>query len=191
MGLCFILEELGTRFTDANWGSGDDRRSIGGYTFILHGAAISWNSKKQCTVALSSTEAEYMALTQAVKESIWLQAILGDLGARRHMKNLQCIGIDKQGALALAKNPQFNARTKHIDIQHNFVRECIEKGQITLGYCSTIDMTGDIFTKALPPPALVRHSLGLGLLDQQSTTIQDIEAEEEYGDGSAHEGRCF
>jgi len=141
-------------------------------------------------VALSSTEAEYMALTQAVKESIWLQAILGDLGARTHTKNVQCIGIDNQGALALAKNPQFHARTKHIDIQHHFVRECIEKGQITLAYCSTTDMTADIFTKALPLPAFGRHSLGLGLVDQQSTPIQDIVGEEDYRDGSAGEGRC-
>jgi len=97
--------------------------------------------------------------------------------------------FDNQGALALAKNPQFHAHRKHIDIQHNFVRECIEKGQITLAYCSTTDMRAVIFTKALSSPAFLRHSLGLGLVDQQSTTIQAIEAEEEYRDGSAGEGR--
>ena len=194
-GLCFGLLGPGIGFTDADWGSGDDRRSIGGYTFILNGAAISWNSKKQSTVALSSTEAEYMALTQAVKESIWLQAILEDLGARRHAKDLQCISIDNQGALALAKNPQFHARTKHIDIQHHFVRECVQNEQIILTYCSTADMTADIFTKALPLPAFKKHALGLGLVDhtseqRQSTTPQTIEADEGYRNGSAGEGRC-
>jgi len=82
-GLCYKLPGPGNGFTDADWGSGEDRQSIGGFAFVLGGAAISWISKKQSTVALSSTEAEYMALTQAVKESIWLQAILVDLGILR------------------------------------------------------------------------------------------------------------
>jgi len=75
-GLCYGMHGSGTGYTNADWGTWDDRKSIGGYTFVLNGAAISWHSKKQSTVALASTEAEYMALTQAVKESIWLQAIL-------------------------------------------------------------------------------------------------------------------
>ena len=107
----------------------------------MNGAAISWNSKKQSTVALSSTEAEYMVLTQAVKELIWLQGLLRDLGAWRHLDEIQHINVDNQGAIALARNAEYHARTKHIDIQYHFVREHIEKQFINLTYCPTSDMT--------------------------------------------------
>ena len=172
-GLCYGIGGRGTSFTDADWGAGDDRKSIGGYTFLLNGAAVCWSSKKQSTVALSSTEAEYMALTQAVKEALWLLAILEDLGARRHLEEIRNINIDNQGALALARNPQFHARTKHIDIQYHFVREHVEKQTITLSYCATGAMTADIFTKALPQPLFVKHNLGLGLTDLSAFMLQE------------------
>jgi len=71
-------------YTDADWGGGEDRRSISGYAFMINGAAVAWASKKQPSVALSSTEAEYIALTQGVKESLWLGGLLQDLGALAH-----------------------------------------------------------------------------------------------------------
>ena len=194
-GLLYSMSGIGEGFTDADWGSGEDRRSIGGYTFILNGAAISWHSKKQSTVALSSTEAEYMALTQAVKEALWLQAILRDLGARRHSIEIQKIQVDNQGAIALAHNPQFHARTKHIGIQYHFMRQHIEDKEIQLTYCPTSTMTADIFTKALPQPAFTRHNLALGLVDRsimlfrtltQETSITDSDK----SDMRASERRC-
>jgi len=105
-GLCYGMKGSGAGFTDADWGAGADRKSMGGFTFLLNGAAISWNSKKQATVGLSSTEAEFMALTQAVKESIWLQTLLYDFGAQNHLLEVGNIHIDNQGALALAHNPE-------------------------------------------------------------------------------------
>ena len=72
-------------------------------------------------MALSSTEAEYMALTQGVKESIWLQAILRDLGALPHLDEIRNINVDNQGAMALARNAEYHSRTKHIDIQYYFI----------------------------------------------------------------------
>ena len=174
-GLYYGLEGIGIGFTDADWSSGNDRKSIGGFTFLLNGAAISWNSKKQSTVALSSTEAEYMALTQAAKEAIWLQRLLFDLGARKHAGEVGNIYINNQGELALAKNPEFHARTKHIDIQYHFIREHVDSGKITLGYCSTNEMTADIFTKALPQPAFTKHNLGLGLTDQSVLLLNNTE----------------
>jgi len=155
----------GTGFKDADWGAGEDRGSIGGYACILNSAAILWTSKKQSTVALSSTEAEYMALTQAVKESIWLQAMLVHLGAKRHVEEIQRISVDNQGALALAKNAQFHTRTKHINIQYHLIREYVPNGQIILTYCPTTNMMADIFTKALPRPAFMKHNQPLSLVN--------------------------
>ena len=187
-------EASGTGFTDADWGGSEDRKSIGGYTFVLNGAAVSWNSKKQSTVALSSTEAEYMALTQAVKESLWLQAILQDLGANKHAREIRNIYIDNQGAMALARNPEYHARTKHIDIQYHFIREHVENRRIELTYCPTTDMTADIFTKALPQPAFTKHNLGLGLTDQSIAILATSEntggdTNEEPSGASTSEGR--
>lgn len=172
-GLCYRVQGSGIGYTDADWGSAEDRRSIGGYTFILNGAAISWISKKQSTVALSSTEAEYMSLTQGVKESIWLQAILRDFGAVLHMEELKNIMVDNQGAIALSRNAEFHARTKHIDIQCHFIREHIERSTIALHYCLTTEMTAYIFTKALPQPSFIKHSIGLGLLDHSAFLLQE------------------
>ena len=199
-GLYYGSQGLGSGFTDADWGSGDDRRSIGGYAFMLNGSAISWNSKKQSTVALSSTEAEYMALTQAVKESIWLQALLLDLGAQRQHEEIRNIYIDNQGALALARNAEFHSRTKHIDIQYHFIRQHTESGKIQLTYCPTSEMTADIFTKPLPQPAFTKHNLGLGLIDCSVMILQgsELESEETYHQPefagevqSSGEGRCY
>ena len=89
-----------------------------------------------------------MALVQAAKESIWLQRLLKELG--REAENTKTIYEDNQGAIALANNPEYHARTKHIDIQYHFVRECVENGDIKLEYCPTADMVADALTKALP-----------------------------------------
>ena len=106
-------------YSDADWGAGEDRKSISGYIFILAGGAVSWSSKKQSTIALSSMEVEYIALVQAVKESIWIQRLLSDLGRKAEDQDL--IREDNQGAIALAHNPEYHARTKHIDIQYHFI----------------------------------------------------------------------
>ena len=92
----------------------------------MNNGCISWRSKKQSTVALSSTEAEYMALTEAAQEAIWLKAFLHELGA---MNSDEAVKIyeDNQGSIALAKNPKFHKRTKHIDIRYHFVLERWQK----------------------------------------------------------------
>jgi len=110
--------------------------------------AVSWQSKKQSTVATSTTEAEYVACTNAVKELIWIGNFLKELGREADGQNT--LFSDNQGAIALAHNPEFHARTKHIDIQHHFIRECVESGQVKLEYCPTKDMVADALTKPLP-----------------------------------------
>jgi hypothetical protein len=133
-------------YSDADWGANDiNRRSISGYAFKLGDGAISWASKKQTSVALSSTEAEYMALTQACKEAIWIKRYLMELGVQR--EGPLVIRADNQSCIALARNPEFHARTKHIDIQYHFIREKVEGGEVALEYCSTKAMVADVLTK--------------------------------------------
>jgi len=146
-------------FADADWGGCNiDRKSYSGYVFMMSGAAISWDSRKQRTVALSSTEAEYMALSEATKEALYMKKLLDSLGM-----NLQevTLGVDNMGAQKLATNPVFHARTKHIDIRHHFVRDAYEKKMISIEHVSTNEMVADVLTKALPR---VKHEKCVRLL---------------------------
>jgi transposase InsO family protein len=136
-------------YSDADWaGDIDDRRSTTGYTFIIAAGAVTWSSKKQPTVALSTTEAEYMAITQAAKEAIWIGRLLSELGFSSEGEVISIYG-DNQGSISLSKNSVYHARTKHIDIQHHFIREKTESGEIKLIHCPTNRMPADILTKAL------------------------------------------
>ncbi|KAG2758651.1 hypothetical protein Pcac1_g29243 [Phytophthora cactorum] len=150
-------------YSDADWaGDIESRRSTSGYAFMMNGGCISWRSKKQRTVALSSTEAEYMALSEATQEAAWLKVFLCELG---EMANDEAVKIyeDNQGSIALAKNPEFHKRTKHIDIRYHFVREKVEDGQVVLQYVSTTDMLADIMTKPIPATqfGVLRNKLGI------------------------------
>lgn len=152
-------------YTDADW-AGDlaTRRSTSGYIFNLGSGAISWSSKRQPTVALSSCEAEYMGETQATKEAIWLRRLLGELMGRPEPAATVIFG-DNQGAIALARNPQFHSRTKHIDIQHHFVREAQENGEVNMQYTPTEEQIADGMTKALPKEAFVKFRTALGVVN--------------------------
>ena len=135
-------------YCDADWaGDANDRRSTTGYAFILGDGVVSWSSKRQPTVALSTTEAEYMAASHCTREAIWLRQLMADVRCKQVGGTL--VMCDNQGAIALAKNPVHHARTKHIDVQHHFVREKVERGLIRLEYCPTEDMVADVLTKAL------------------------------------------
>jgi len=120
-------------YSDADWvGDHDDRKSTGSYIFKIGVGAIAWQSKKQSIVALSSTEAEYMALTQATKQAIWLCQFIEELGAEL---NPIVIFGDNQGSMALTRNDAFHQCTKHINVQWHFVREAIPAGLVELHYC--------------------------------------------------------
>ena len=107
-------------WSDADWGGDRDiRRSTSGYVFSLGHGALSWSSKRQPTVALSSTEAEYRAACSATCEAVWLRRLLGELGFPQQSKTV--IHSNNQSCIAIAKNPVFHARTKHIEIQYHFV----------------------------------------------------------------------
>ncbi len=104
-------------YVDADWGSNPNgRKSQSGYLFTLRGGVISWASKKQSVVALSSTEAEYVAASLVNQEAVWLRALLGDISFVQEEPTM--IKEDNQGAIALSKNPKYHPRTKHIDINN-------------------------------------------------------------------------
>ena len=153
-------------YSDADFAASEGRKSTMAYVFILGNGAVSWMSKKERTVAVSTTEAEYMALLEAVKESIWIQRFLKELG--RNVDDGDVIMEDNQGTIALSQNPEYHARTKHIDVQYHFVRECIEMGQIQLRYCPTEDMVADALTKPLARDRFEKlvKEMGLETMDE-------------------------
>lgn len=141
-------------FVDATWGDDPlDRRSYTGFVFKFASGPISWESRKQTTVALSSSEAEYMAASEASKEALYLNRLVSEL--------CQCIEkpvklfCDNQSAIKIAENPIFHNRTKHIDIRHHFIRQAVENRQVNLVYKPTEDMVADVLTKSLPK---VKHN---------------------------------
>ena len=127
---------------------------------LQHGGAISWSSRRQQTVALSTVEAEYMAQCHAAKEAIWLNSLQADLGYRPSA--VRIFG-DNQGAIALAANPITSQRSKHIDVQYHFIRERVSRGDILLRYVQTEHMVADSLTKAVPgdKTAWCRAQMGL------------------------------
>jgi hypothetical protein len=148
-------------FSDAAFANADDRKSISGYVFLSNGGAITWGSKKQTTIALSSTEAEYVALSEASREATWLRHLYGELGFIQR-EPILLLG-DNDGSIAMAKNPQFHRRTKHVDIRWHWVRELVNDGLINITDCRDPDQTADIMTKQIPRPKFARHVTELGL----------------------------
>ena len=135
-------------YCDADWGEKLDRHSVSGYSFHMGQGAVTWSSKKQHIIALSSTEAEYIAPTHAAKEALWIRTFIGEF-RRGFSSDPIPINCDNQGAIALAKDNKFHARTKHIDIRYHFIREAVEDHKIELKYIPTNDNVADTFTKAL------------------------------------------
>lgn len=134
-------------YVDADWGScPNDRRSYTGFAFILNGSPITWDARKQRTVALSSMEAEYMALAEAAKESIYLQGLLGEL---KVSPSGIIVSNDNLSALKLAENSTFHGRSKHIDMRYHFIRDALKMKQLTVQHVSTDRMPADVLTKGL------------------------------------------
>uniref|UniRef100_A0A2N9IBB7 Integrase catalytic domain-containing protein n=1 Tax=Fagus sylvatica TaxID=28930 RepID=A0A2N9IBB7_FAGSY len=150
-------------YVDSDYaGDLDKSKSTSGYVFTLAGGAVSWVSKLQSIVATSTTEAEYVAATQASKEAIWLQMLLEELGHKQEKIALFC---DSQSALHLAKNPAFHSKTKHIRVQYHFVREKVEEGSVDIQKIHTKDNLADMLTKPINNDKFIWCRSSLGLAD--------------------------
>lgn len=139
------------------------RRSTAGYVFLLGGGAIAWKSKLQKTTAMSSTEAEYMALGQAVKEALWIKGLMGELELKKNEKGTLTILSDSMGGIDLAKTTRHHDRTKHIDVRHHFLREHVENRDVELVHVRTEFMWADTLTKPLGRVKFVACPDGMGL----------------------------
>ncbi|KAJ9513040.1 hypothetical protein QJQ45_029297 [Haematococcus lacustris] len=160
-GLVFGGNDSLQGYCDADYaGDKDTARSTTGYVFTLHGAAISWSSRLQPTVAMSTAEAEYMAASGAVKEAVWLRKLMQDLGLPGTCVNIMC---DNQAALQLLNNPMASARSKHISVNHHFARERAARGEVMFTYCSTLEMVADVMTKPLAAVKLGYAKEGCGI----------------------------
>ena len=145
------------------------RRSTGAYVFFLDGALISWSSKRQGLVALSSTEAEFIAGTEAARELAWLMHFLEGIGMPEKTPILYG---DNKSALALAKQNAYRPRTKHIHVRERYIAHMVESGQCLIDYVPTKHMIADALTKPLPREPLERHTHNMGLLFLASTFHQ-------------------
>jgi hypothetical protein len=139
-----------TGYSDSDWGSDKDRRSISGICFTLNaqeGPLISWRSKKQTLIALSSCEAEYISLSLATQEAVFLKQLLKELDPRDHGEVI--LHCDNQGAIALSSKKICNQRSKHIDIRYHFVRNAVLEHLVNLEYVSSENNVADLFTKPM------------------------------------------
>jgi hypothetical protein len=136
-------------FTDADWaGCVDDRKSTSGATFFLGGCLVSWSSKKQSTVSLSTAEAEYIAAATCCTQVLWMKQMLEDIHI--HYDEPIPIFCDNTSAISISKNPVMHSKTKHIPIKFHFLREQVMSKVIKVEYVGTKDQIADVFTKPLP-----------------------------------------
>ena len=155
-------------YSDSDWGGCTiNRKSTSGYVFMMAGAAVSWKSHKQSCVAQSSSEAEYMALSAAVKEAIWLSNIVG-FGCGSSSADPILINVDNQGSIKMARNDASGTRTKHIDIRYHFVRDSLLKTLFGIDYCPTSDMAADLLTKPLQRVQFIKLREMIGVSDISS-----------------------
>ena len=154
-------------FVDSDYaGDQDNRKSTSGYVFVLGTGAISWSSRKQKIITLSTTEAEFVAATACTCQAIWLRKILEEL--RFKQKGATIIFCDNNSAIKLSKNPVLHGRRKNIDVKYYFLRDLNNEGTVDLRYCRSADQLADIFTKPLRslPFKKLRRLMGINTMEE-------------------------
>ncbi len=135
-------------YVDADYGGcRDTRRSTSGFVFLMAGGVVTWSSKRQATVALSTVEAEYVAMSRCAQQMVWMQTWLDEIKVKHHLPGV--IKGDSRGALALAKNTKDHGKVKHIDIRHHYIRELVKSEKILFEQLASADNLADLFTKPL------------------------------------------
>jgi hypothetical protein len=149
-------------FSDANWANDKgDCCAYLGYISTLNNSIISWCSRKQPVVAVSTTEAKYISLFEAAQEAKWLITLIDSLGITLSPK--LTLMVDNQSAITLTKNPIFQQRTKHIPIKYHWIREFINEGTAETHYVPTNDQLADFLTKALPKKKHIDSIINLNI----------------------------
>jgi hypothetical protein len=163
--LTFSLSDQGlVGYSDSDFTSDkDDSHSIGGYVYYLFGSPISWHSQKQTVIATSSTEAEYISLSNAAREQIHLSQLLCDFGLDMALITPTTLYGDNNGSRTLTKNPQFHNRAKHICVCYHFIHNLVSNRTIIIPYVPTHNMIADIFMKSLPRKLFRNHHHSLAL----------------------------
>ncbi|XP_031393484.1 secreted RxLR effector protein 161-like [Punica granatum] len=151
-------------FTDSDFQSDvDDRKSISGYIFTCNGGAISWKSSKQETTADSTTEAEYIAASDAAKEAVWIRKFVTELDIVHLISSPVELYCDNTGAIAQAKEPRSHQKSKHIERRYHIIREIIGRGDIAVQKVASADNVANPLTKAMTQQQLEKHLEKMGL----------------------------
>jgi hypothetical protein len=149
------------RYMDTDGASQPHRHAISGHMFLIDSRAISWSSRKQELMMLSTAKAKYVTAMHAAKEAIWLCHLIRELFPNSLTPTT--LFCDNQAMLKLAIDDNYHVHTKHINICYHFISQVIKSNDITIIYCPTDNMTADILTKALPSWKVTHHTMGLGL----------------------------
>ncbi|KAK2404675.1 putative mitochondrial protein [Trifolium repens] len=159
------LELVG--FSDADWcGDKIERKSTSGYLFKFQGAPVSWCSKKQSVIALSSCEAEYVAGSLTSCQANWLQSLLSEMGIIEDITVV--LNLDNKSAINLAKNPISHGKSKHIETRFHFLRDQVSKGKLKLEFCSSEDQQADILTKVVKRDQFLKLRREIGVVNFES-----------------------
>jgi hypothetical protein len=139
----------------------DDRKSTSGYVFLLSGAAVSWSSKKQLVVTLSTTEVEFIAAASCACQGIWLRRILDEVKYTQQGPTM--LFCDNNSTIKLSKNSVLHGRSKHIDVRFHFLRDLTKEGVVELCYCKSDEQIADILTKPLKADSFMKLRALLGM----------------------------
>nr|KYP66580.1 Retrovirus-related Pol polyprotein from transposon TNT 1-94 [Cajanus cajan] len=157
------IEEL-LAYTDSDYaGDLEDRKSTSGYVFIMSGGSVSWSSRKQPIVTLSTTEVEFIAAAGCAYQAVWMRRVLKELGYKQEGSTV--IKCDNCSTINLSKNPVMHGRSKHIDVRFHFLRDLTKNNEIELVHCGTQDQVADVMTKPLKLDSFQKLRVQLGMCE--------------------------